>query len=254
MTAMVVAKDFGRYLQTCRRSKGISLEVVSHQTKIGIEILRHIETENQAHLPAQVYVKGFLKAFADAVGADPSEAVQRFENNRVCRAQLSPSQCPFVAPSVRRHSLVLALALFMAQIGATLYLAQWMQNPLTASVPPSVVATQTAPALPLVAKEDEKSALAMVPVVQAKTPPLSPALLSSLELRVTAVEATWLQVVSDDQAPREFLLQEDQDVTLVAKSQFDLVIGNAGGTRLVLNDHPVPVAGKNGQRVTLHLP
>lgn len=69
---------FGRYLKAIRLEKGIDLETIAHETKIGIDILQRIESEDHARLPSEVFVKGFLRAYAKLLGADAKEVVQRY--------------------------------------------------------------------------------------------------------------------------------------------------------------------------------
>jgi cytoskeletal protein RodZ len=70
-----VTLSFGRYLQAIRLEKAISLEVVSKETRIRKDMLALIEEENHNKLPNEVFVKGFIRAYAEAIGADGSEAV-----------------------------------------------------------------------------------------------------------------------------------------------------------------------------------
>jgi len=82
---MVEDKDslsFGRYLMSIRLEKGISLEEISNETKIRVDNLLLIEKEDLAKLPVEVYVKGFLRAYAKALGADEKEAIRRYESSR----------------------------------------------------------------------------------------------------------------------------------------------------------------------------
>ena len=72
------ALSFGRYLRAIRLEKGISLEEVSWETKIGINILILIEKEDFGRLPREVYAKGFLRAYAKAIDADGDHAVQSY--------------------------------------------------------------------------------------------------------------------------------------------------------------------------------
>ena len=72
--------SFGRYLQAIRLEKKISLEKVSSQTRIRRSNLLLIEQEDHENLPAEVFVKGFLRSYADAIGADGDEAVRRYES------------------------------------------------------------------------------------------------------------------------------------------------------------------------------
>ena len=71
--------SFGLHLQTLRMQKGISLETVSRETRISLDILRALEQEDYTSLPAEVYVKGFLRAYARTVGADGDALVQHYQ-------------------------------------------------------------------------------------------------------------------------------------------------------------------------------
>lgn len=82
--------EFGRYLRTHRRSKGISLEVVSQKTKITVASLRHLEDEELDKLPAPAFVKGFIHAYAEVVGVDAQEAVRRYEDMLAPLAEREP--------------------------------------------------------------------------------------------------------------------------------------------------------------------
>ena len=75
--------SFGRYLESIRFEKGISLEEISNETKIRMDTLLLIEKDDLAGLPVEVYVKGFLRAYAKALGADEEEAVRRYESSRL---------------------------------------------------------------------------------------------------------------------------------------------------------------------------
>ena len=75
-----------------------------------------------------------------------------------------------------------------------------------------------------------------------------------LSLHVTAVEATWLKVIMDDKEPTEYNLNSGDHIELEAATGFSLLIGNAGGLKLTLNDKPVSIPGKSGDVVTIELP
>ena len=81
--------SFGQYLQSVRLEKKISLEQVSDETRIGLGTLKLIEKEEHENLPAKVFVKGFLRAYARAIGADGEEAVQRYESRLSVIKELS---------------------------------------------------------------------------------------------------------------------------------------------------------------------
>jgi cytoskeletal protein RodZ len=68
--------SFGRYLQSMRLEKKITLENVSEETRIAVSNIQLIEKEDLEALPDEVFVKGFLRSYARAIGADGDEAVK----------------------------------------------------------------------------------------------------------------------------------------------------------------------------------
>ena len=80
-------KSFGRYLKSVRQKKGIALDEIAAATRISEETLSAIEDEAHDRLPAAVFVKGFIRAYAKNVGADGDLAVQGFETSlAACQA------------------------------------------------------------------------------------------------------------------------------------------------------------------------
>jgi hypothetical protein len=75
-----------------------------------------------------------------------------------------------------------------------------------------------------------------------------------LILNVNTLEDTWMKVIIDGKAPGEYTLKPGERISLEAVSEFNLLIGNATGVQLRLNDKPVEINGKSGQVVTVHLP
>lgn len=75
-------RELGEYLRQIRQSRGISLEEVALNTRINIDYLRALEDGNFDVLPAEVYVLGFLKSYAEFMGIDPKELVERYEAHK----------------------------------------------------------------------------------------------------------------------------------------------------------------------------
>ena len=57
---------------------GVELQTVSKETKINIKILEWIEEETFEKLPALVYLKGFLKSYAQSLGLDPQKVTEEY--------------------------------------------------------------------------------------------------------------------------------------------------------------------------------
>lgn len=69
----------GADLRQMREAKRITLEQVSMKTKIALKYLEAIESDQYDVFPSYTYAKGFLRAFAKIVGADPGVVTRQFE-------------------------------------------------------------------------------------------------------------------------------------------------------------------------------
>ncbi len=71
----------GKMLKQIREKMGVDLKTISMETRISLKILEWIEEENVEHLPAQVYLKGFLKGYAQCLGLDPKKVIEDYLNS-----------------------------------------------------------------------------------------------------------------------------------------------------------------------------
>lgn len=68
----------GKSLKLLREKLGLDLKAISAETKIPIKTLEWIEEEELEHLPAPVYLKGFLRAYARMLNLDPQKLVEGY--------------------------------------------------------------------------------------------------------------------------------------------------------------------------------
>jgi cytoskeletal protein RodZ len=73
----VELEHFGNWLRSRREARGLSLAELSRATKIKERLLELLELGKADALPAPVFVRGFVSAYARAVGADEKEALER---------------------------------------------------------------------------------------------------------------------------------------------------------------------------------
>jgi len=66
------------WLRAGRANKGLSIEDVAKVTKIQQRILERLEAGKLEGLPAEVFVRGFVRSYARCVGLDEAEALQRY--------------------------------------------------------------------------------------------------------------------------------------------------------------------------------
>lgn len=70
--------DFGPWLKRQRELRGVALRDIADDTKISLRYLEALEANRFDVLPAQVFVKGFLRQYSRFVGLDDDEVVNAF--------------------------------------------------------------------------------------------------------------------------------------------------------------------------------
>lgn len=241
------AMSFGRYLKALRVEKGISLKTVAAGTCINVKTLELLEAEDHDHLPDEIFVKGFIRSYAKLIGANPDEIIQQYLVSCHFRRQNVRFQLDLVHSHQRFwqrlfFSLVAIGGLIFASV--ILLMPQPEENKSPEKEAPQAMPAQNPNEKPP-AKilEKFKPNTATVPV---------PGRVHSLV--VTTMKDTWIKIIVDERAPKTYTLNRGDHLELTARKGFNLLIGNAAGVSLKLNDKPVKVSGGDGQMVTLRLP
>lgn len=73
------ARSFGHFLAQAREQKRLTLDDLAHLTKIRRAILEALETNARRDLPERVFVLGYVRSYAAAVGLNIEETVNRFQ-------------------------------------------------------------------------------------------------------------------------------------------------------------------------------
>jgi transcriptional regulator with XRE-family HTH domain len=241
-TSSLRAPTFGRYLQTVRLERGLRLEAVADETRIAPSTLKAIEAEDFDRLPPDVFLKGFLRAFARAVGADEREALALYlEHCRFQEAGRPAAASPSAARSAGAWKLGALLAAFAGLIVLSLLAYRYWSLERTAEAPPQPPAAAVPAAAPV-----------RPPSEATKRPhmPAGPVYV----LVISAQDESWVKVSIDQGTPSEYHLKAGGQLRLEAATGFNLLVGNAAGLKMTLDNRPVPVPGRRGEVVNLQLP
>ncbi len=68
----------GQALKQLRQAYGIEIREINAITKISSGILKMIEADQFEHLPAEIYLKQFLKSYAEILHIDPAHVVDSY--------------------------------------------------------------------------------------------------------------------------------------------------------------------------------
>jgi cytoskeletal protein RodZ len=122
-------ESVGSFLRAEREHKRMSLTEVSRVTRIPASSLASIESDRFDELPGEVFVRGFLKAYAQALGVLPAEVLARYTaNGRAAFVTPMPLSSPVQSTSGRREgrrfgvaiAFVLLLILFTLALSIVL--------------------------------------------------------------------------------------------------------------------------------------
>jgi hypothetical protein len=122
--------EIGSSLREARVRQGLDFEEMESRTKVRAKYLRALEDEQFETLPANTYVKGFLRVYADALGLDGRLYVDEYNSRFVAGEEESPLRSRR-APAARsrrrqrRESRLLALALLAIAVITALVIAAW---------------------------------------------------------------------------------------------------------------------------------
>ena len=83
--------EIGNSLREARLRQGLDFPEIEQATKIRGKYLRALEEEQFEVLPAQTYVKGFLRSYSDYLGLDGQLYVDEF-NSRYVRGELEEEE------------------------------------------------------------------------------------------------------------------------------------------------------------------
>ena len=231
---------FGGYLKGFRVKQELAIQTVAEKTKIACHCLEAIEENAHDRLPPKAYVKSFIRTYADAVGANADVAVELYLSD--LQHQENAKQ-----HSLRRREKLWAVRQAMMAVGVILgilFLFRYTDFFMAPAPPPN-------PTPP------ERTALAEPPASGAEAAGDRPSTAKpqeTLKLQVVAVEQTWLKVIVDGQNARSYDLKPGDRLELEGTHGFNLMIGNATGLQIVLNERPVKIFGSNGQVVSLKIP
>ena len=225
--------SFGRYIKAIRVRQGIDLITVSKALQIDVHQLYLIESEDHDELPNPDFVKLILRAYADFIGIDADDMVERYEINRLAYGYQERSSVNIEWPGKKMLWRTFFALLIVAGLSALSMAGYYGLQSVLINETENIASS---PKAAVAADGTEESNL------------------ENYVLTIDAIEETWIKINIDGEEPLEYLLSPKDHVELEAGSHFHMLIGNAGGLKMKLNGAPVNVDGKSGEVVTLELP
>lgn len=262
----------GQYLRAERSKRGMSLDEVASRTRIRLQTLEALERDDYPMLPAEVTVKGFLRAYARCLALDEQQVLARYQEfaAEYFKVAQDSDAVGLTVQASRQHAwqhkltvVGLTVAALMVVISGVVALSPRNQPDHPTDISSPMQAPRPPVAVPVPGPITETPTVEPVPgappigqpgmIPEPATTPLREAA-KPQQLAVTATETSWVQVTIDNGEPREALLQPGERVGWEAEQTFRLTVGNAGGVAVEFNGESLPPLGPGGKVRTLVLP
>ena len=118
--------ELGSSLREARHRRGIEIAQAEQATKIRGKYLRALEDEQFAVLPAQTYVRGFLRSYAEYLGLDGQIYVDEYDSRFVAAAAATRGPRRSSPRRSRRFETIVVLVVLGAIVVVTLFvLGAW---------------------------------------------------------------------------------------------------------------------------------
>lgn len=113
----------GEVLRKERRLRRISIEEVVRTTRIPKATLRRLEADDHAKLPAPVYTRGFVQAYARALGLDPEPLLRQFDADHDGEGAPAPLGSADTPERSRRFGVAIAIFILLILFTVALSIA-----------------------------------------------------------------------------------------------------------------------------------
>ena len=282
-----MVENFGSYIKHERELRGVPLEEISRITKIHIRFLEALEDNRFDELPGEVFIKGYIRSYANIIGSDVDEMLNSYEesigNKLIEKGPNSQSKSSI---TVKKYlGFVIAGLSILALLFFTKFLILDKNNPTTKIVKPSPSIPGAAPkkeTLPKITENFSNKELAenSIPhpevsvtkktlVVEKGLDTIKPKLElqkqknslvvkeeetpgnmeKHLKLTIKVKNNSWFNITIDDFRGEDFILSAGEEKSYWGNEIFLLTIGNKQGTDLILNGKNLVIPESEGNVV-----
>jgi cytoskeletal protein RodZ len=228
-------KQIGDYLRQVREESFLSLEEMAERTLIQPRLLRAIEAGTLHQLPEPVYIQGFIRRYAEALGLDGTQFAEAFPVAAVTQ-KAEPSWNDSPAAQLR------PLHLYMAYVGLIVLSVSLLSYVVNRSIPPSTGVrleasspTTDAPRSAVPEKAKANPTVASRPTVD-----------KPVKIDIKLTDQSWLQVEVDGKQAYEGVLSQGTEQSWSAQKQIRVRSGNAGGVMVAYNGKQAQPMGEPG--------
>jgi cytoskeleton protein RodZ len=220
-------EKIGRFLKEKREARGLTVVDVSNSLCLRKSLIDAIESGNRKLLPHEVYLRGYLKEYAHLLNVynEITDDLTHKEET------IAPIEMPIKQKSESKHKQI-PKRVFVYPLAFVLLVGFFILSQIHKETTQIQYAERTSKKIVDNTSSDTQKAIEASDVKK---------------LMITCQERTWVSVVIDDTEKKEFMLNPQDIIILNAKEKYDLLIGNAGGVKLILDGNDVQFTGISGE-------
>ncbi len=236
------------YLRRTREARRVALEKVARDTKLNLDYLHALEEGDYGALPAETYVRIYLRSFAKYLQLNPNDVVGRYEHETapvIHETAKTPTRGLTVLSRRSKVKPVTIVAGIAVLIVALSFLRSGSRPDLLSEEPAAIAdSTRVAQAAPAAAPQAAaKDSLTSRPDSMVMSGAKDSALALTLECKG---ESCWVKIYSDKADPWRQVIARGERRTFQASSSFHVALGRPSSIELSLGGKPLAVPTVRG--------
>lgn len=267
-------QSIGNMLKDAREKKGFSLEDVHSKIKIHPKVIQLLEEDHFDKLPSPLFVKSFLRAYAEFLEVDADHLVDTYEKEK----RVDPDQVLYIKPAQEKQftpnwnrtlfvTLTWVFSLVLL-ISAVLFIFSNINNSIKDKKKVAALQAMAAKNKNAAAKTSAKQIAAAATSPRQAAEPVSkaarasnsvgtewlrspeqenfPKLSKKLPLRLTieALDNVWIRVTCDGKVLFQAVLKRGTSESWSATQNIEIWTGNSSNMALTLNGTSIGSPGK----------
>jgi cytoskeletal protein RodZ len=220
-------QSIGEKLKKARLEKNVSLEEAYKQTRIHPHVLKGLEQDQAHNFLSRIYIKGFLKTYAQYLGLDGEKLIKEYSDSqrdewpgsKAAKAAAVPEvplEKPRFSPPRRFFKPVKIIAVVLLICGLVFYFRFLAKSTSRPDKPDKEVVKVPEAPVEVVPLPDLKAAEAII-------------------LEVTTRDSCWMRVKVDNQSIFENTLAKGKTEKWEGKEKIELRIGKPEALEVFLN-------------------
>lgn len=232
----------GELLRAEREKKGLSIKEIEAAISIRALYINAIEEGNYTIVPGEVYLKGFIRNYANYLGLNGQEIVASYRQEQapvvpeVVEAPAEPvarAKTKHTTTSTNNNSKKLfIISLLVVCVAGS---AWWL------------LGNQSPSKEPVETKQVQPLQSPTAPIATQPTTPVAPVQSKPVVIIAKYTEQCWTSVVADGKQIYEGTPKSGETITWEAEKNITITAGNAGGMDITYNGQAVGKIGQKGE-------